>query len=201
MKIAIEGCAHGELDAIYSTLSYIERTHSIKIDLLICCGDFQSIRNDKDLRSLAVPEKYMDAKDFSSYYSGEKTAPILTIFIGGNHEGSTYLQELFYGGWVAPNIYYLGCAGVVNFGGLRLAGLSGIYKSYSYQKGHHEKPPYNENDKRSVYHVREQEILRLLQISNPIDIFISHDWPQGILNYGNKQQLFNRKPFFKTRRT
>jgi len=42
------------------------------------------------------------------YYSGEKTASVLTIFIGGNHEASNYLQELPYGGWVAPKIYYLG---------------------------------------------------------------------------------------------
>ena len=39
-----------------------------------------------------------------------------------------------YGGWVAPNIYYLGNAGVVQFGGLRIAGLSGIYKSNDYRK-------------------------------------------------------------------
>lgn len=42
------------------------------------------------------------------YYSGEKKAPVLTIFIGGNHEASNHLQELPYGGWVAPNIYFLG---------------------------------------------------------------------------------------------
>ena len=42
------------------------------------------------------------------YYSGEKVAPVLTIFIGGNHEASNYLQELPYGGWVAPKIYYMG---------------------------------------------------------------------------------------------
>lgn len=42
------------------------------------------------------------------YYSGEKKAPVLTVFIGGNHEASNHLQELPYGGWVAPNIYYLG---------------------------------------------------------------------------------------------
>jgi hypothetical protein len=42
------------------------------------------------------------------YYSGEKKAPVLTVFIGGNHEASNYLQELPYGGWVAPDIYYLG---------------------------------------------------------------------------------------------
>lgn len=52
------------------------------------------------------------------YYNGEKVAPILTIFIGGNHEASNYLQELPYGGWVAPNIYYLGYAGIINVAGL-----------------------------------------------------------------------------------
>lgn len=57
------------------------------------------------------------------YYSGEKKAPILTIFIGGNHEASNYLQELPYGGWVAPNIYYLGRAGVIQFGDLRIGGM------------------------------------------------------------------------------
>lgn len=45
------------------------------------------------------------------YYSGEKKAPVLTVFIGGNHEASNHLQELPYGGWVAPNIYYLGTCG------------------------------------------------------------------------------------------
>ena len=42
------------------------------------------------------------------YYSEELTAPILTIFVGGNHEASNYMQELPYGGWVAPNIWYMG---------------------------------------------------------------------------------------------
>lgn len=52
----------------------------------------------------------------SRYYSGEKKAPVLTIFIGGNHEASNHLQELPYGGWVAPNIYYLGmCSWVISW--------------------------------------------------------------------------------------
>lgn len=65
------------------------------------------------------------------YYSGEKKAPILTLFIGGNHEASNYLQELPYGGWVAPNIYYLGRAGVVQFGDLR---IGGVYVYYIFVK-------------------------------------------------------------------
>lgn len=123
-------------------------------------------------------------------------APILTIFIGGNHEASNYLQELPYGGWVAPNIYYLGYAGVVKYKGIRIGGLSGIYKGFDYYKGHFEYPPYNENTKRSVYHYRQQETFRLKQLSEPIDIMMSHDWPRGVTRFGNEEQLCRFKPHF-----
>lgn len=98
------------------------------------------------------------------YYSGELVAPVLTIFIGGNHEASNYLQELSYGGWVAPNIYYMGLASVVKVGSIRIAGLSGIYKGQDWLKGHFEKPPYSEQTLRSVYHVRNLEVFRLKQV-------------------------------------
>lgn len=98
------------------------------------------------------------------YHSGEKKAPVLTIFIGGNHEASNYLQELPYGGWVAPNIYYMGYAGVVRYGGLRIGGLSGIYKGPDYLKGRYEKTPYSDDSIRSVYHVRNLEVFRLKQV-------------------------------------
>ena len=39
---------------------------------------------------------------------------------------------------VAPNIYYLGFAGVVTFGGLRIGGLSGIYNHHHFKKGNTE---------------------------------------------------------------
>ncbi|KAG6795983.1 lariat debranching enzyme isoform X1 [Apis mellifera caucasica] len=197
MRIAVEGCAHGELDIIYETIQEMEKTNGKKIDLLICCGDFQSIRNLSDLHCMAVPDKYKDMCTFYKYYSGEKIAPVLTIFIGGNHEASNYLQELPYGGWVAPNIYYLGYANVITIGGIRIAGLSGIYKSQHWMQGHHEKPPYNENTIRSVYHIRNLEIFRLKQLTGNIDIFLSHDWPSGITKYGDENILLKGKPFFK----
>lgn len=104
------------------------------------------------------------------YYSGQKIAPILTIVIGGNHEASNYFWELcvrpsddgdfftadgrpqltakmwvmdrYHGGWLAPNIYYLGCAGVVQFNGIRIAGASGIYKYHDYRLGMHDCPDF-----------------------------------------------------------
>ncbi|XP_972250.2 lariat debranching enzyme [Tribolium castaneum] len=196
MKIAVEGCAHGELEIIYDTLQYLEEKEGFKIDLLICCGDFQASRNEADLRCMAVPPKYYNICSFYKYYTGIKTAPILTIFIGGNHEASNYLQELPYGGWVAPNIYYLGYAGVVNIAGLRIGGISGIYKGQDYMKGHFEHSPYSDSSKRSVYHIRNLEVFRLKQLSQPLDIFLSHDWPSGIWQYGNAAQLIRFKPFF-----
>ncbi|KAG5893177.1 hypothetical protein JTB14_000437 [Gonioctena quinquepunctata] len=197
MKIAIEGCAHGELENIYDTIHVIQEKQGIKVDLLICCGDFQSSRNKDDLMCMAVPAKYQNICTFYKYYSGEKKAPVLTIFIGGNHEASNFLQELPYGGWVAPNIYYLGYAGVINIAGIRIGGLSGIYKSRDYMKGHFEKTPYDESSKRTVYHVRNLEVFRLKQMSSKIDIFLSHDWPSEVFKFGNVKQLLKRKPHFK----
>ncbi|ELW48589.1 Lariat debranching enzyme [Tupaia chinensis] len=94
----------------------------------------QAVRNEADLRCMAVPPKYRHMQTFYRYYSGEKKAPILTVFIGGNHEASNHLQELPYGGWVAPNIYYLGLAGVVKYRGVRIGGISGIFKAHDYRK-------------------------------------------------------------------
>lgn len=41
MKIAVEGCCHGELDKIYETIAHIEEKEKYKVDLLLICGDFQ----------------------------------------------------------------------------------------------------------------------------------------------------------------
>ncbi|XP_064457997.1 lariat debranching enzyme A-like [Ornithodoros turicata] len=197
MKIAVEGCAHGELDKIYDTIRRLEEQHSFKVDLLIICGDFQAVRNASDMECMAVPRKYQEMKDFHRYYSGEMKAPVLTIVIGGNHEASNYLAELPYGGWLCDNIYYMGYAGVVNVKGIRIAGLSGIYKGHDYLKGRFEAPPYNESAKRSAYHIRNIDIFRLKQLKEPVDIMLSHDWPRGIYNYGNKERLLRQKQFFR----
>ncbi|XP_067686624.1 lariat debranching enzyme A-like [Haliotis asinina] len=197
MKIAVEGCCHGELDKIYETIQHLEKKNNITVDLLLICGDFQAVRNRADLPCMAVPPKYQRLNTFYKYYSGEKVAPVLTIFIGGNHEASNYLQELPYGGWVAPNIYYMGYGGIVQVGGVRIGGLSGIYKGKDFHRGHFERPPYNESTKRSVYHVRNLDVFRFKQVSRPIDIFLSHDWPRGVYHFGDVNGLVRQKSFFR----
>ncbi|KAJ9061152.1 lariat debranching enzyme, variant 4 [Entomophthora muscae] len=134
--------------------------------------------------------------DFSDYYSGKKKAPYLTLVVGGNHEASNYLSELFYGGWLAPNIYYLGKAGSVVYKGLRISGISGIYKEHNFRKGHFEKPPYNPGTIRSVYHVRDYEVNKIALLSNKPDIMLSHDWPNNIEKKGDLKTLKKIKPYF-----
>lgn len=204
MKVAIQGCGHGNLQAIYRALAEQEARSGAKADLLLVCGDFQAIRHRADLETLACPPKYRHMGDFADYWSDRRRAPLLTLFIGGNHEASQHLWQLYYGGWVAPNMYYLGHSGVVRVGGLRIGGVSGIYNARHYHLGYFERPPYTDSTLRSVYHTREYEIAKLSLLSPgssssagaPLDVFMSHEWPHRIYDHGNVQQLLRAKPYF-----
>ncbi|CDU20207.1 RNA lariat debranching enzyme, putative [Plasmodium yoelii] len=199
MIVAVVGCTHGELDLVYNTLDKLEKENNFKVNLLICCGDFQSIRYNLDNESLNVPNKYKkEVNDFTKYFTGEKKAKILTVFIGGNHEAVNVLKQLYYGGWVAPNIYYLGHSNVHNICGIRICNLSGIYKKYNFYKTYDECYPYNNVSKVSAYHIRKYEIEKLKILKNKVDIIVTHDWPNNIEKHGNLDDLLNSKSYFKT---
>ncbi|RVD84915.1 uncharacterized protein DFL_003251 [Arthrobotrys flagrans] len=197
LRVAIQGCGHGMLDQIYATIEQACRIHSYKVDLLIICGDFQAVRNSRDLLAMAVPPKYRHMGDFYKYYNGSKVAPIPTLFVGGNHEASSHLYELNLGGWVCPNIYYMGGTGVVNVNGIRIAGVSGIYNENNYKRPRFEKPPLDDRSMRGAYHYRAHELFKLNALSGDVDIFVSHDWPEGITKYGNEAALLAVKQHFR----
>lgn len=145
---------------------------------------------------MSVPRKYRKLGDFHLYYGGKKRAPVLTLVIGGNHEASNYFSELHYGGWLAPNIYYLGAANMIRYGPLRIAGLSGIFHRGDYNKPHHECLPYDRDEIRSVYHVRRCDVSKLLDVRSAVDIGLSHDWPRRIEYHGDCDKLFADRPHF-----
>ena len=41
----------------------------------------------------------------------------------------------YHGGWLAPNIYFLGHAGCVQVNGVRIAGASGIFNANHFRQG------------------------------------------------------------------
>ncbi|KAK5996995.1 Lariat debranching enzyme [Cladobotryum mycophilum] len=198
VRIAVEGCGHGTLNAIYASVAESCKARGWDgVDLLIIGGDFQSVRNAADLTVMSCPVKYRHLGDFPDYYAGRLKAPYLTIFIAGNHEASSHLWELYYGGWVAPNIYYMGAANVLRLGPIRIAGLSGIWKGHDYRKPHFERLPFSDGDVRSFYHVREIDVRKLLQIRTQVDVGLSHDWPRAIEKHGDHEQLFRKKRDFR----
>ncbi|KAF7981363.1 hypothetical protein HWV62_33829 [Athelia sp. TMB] len=149
---------------------------------------------------MSVPDKYKQLGTFHKYYTGESVAPVLTLVIGGNHEASNYMWELYHGGWLAPNIYFLGHAGCVQVDGIRIAGASGIWGDKDFRQGHWEKVPYDRSAIRSIYHIREYNIRRLSLLSHvpaPLTVFLSHDWPQSIAYHGDIPDLLRRKKFFR----
>jgi len=121
--------------------------------------------------------------------------------VGGNHEASNYLREIQLGGWVAPNIYYLGSSGVVqikkqNFK-LRVGGISGIFNFFDFNQSVNEHLPIQYSNQKSIFHQKQIEILKLALIKQAhMDVFLSHDWPNGIYQYGDCERLLRMKPFF-----
>ena len=64
MKVAVEGCCHGELDKIYETIEYIGKKDGVKVDLLLICGDFQAVRNDSPHDRHGSPAQVPEAQHF-----------------------------------------------------------------------------------------------------------------------------------------
>ncbi|CCD24042.1 RNA lariat debranching enzyme NDAI_0C03820 [Naumovozyma dairenensis CBS 421] len=201
LRIAVQGCCHGELNAIFNEVNRLNNKE--KIDLLIILGDFQSLRSRDDFNSISIPPKYQKLGDFRQYYiDSNKRAPVPTIFIGGNHESMKHLMLLPYGGYAANEIYYLGYSNVIWFKGVRIGSLSGIYKKWDVDRV---RPNYSDLERfntwqknvRNLYHVRKHDLVPLFMIRQNVDLMLSHDWPSGVVYYGDMQRLLKFKPFFK----
>lgn len=195
--IAVVGCVHGELDTVYAACQAAEAEHGVEIGLVLLTGDIQAVRAPGDLETMAVPLKYRVMGDFWKYASGAAVAPYLTLCIAGNHEASSHMHQLPAGGWIAPNIWYMGRAGVVWWRGLRIGAWSGIYDHRDFHKPHDPAPAWTrESAVRSVYHTRAVDGWRLAGLTPAVDIFMSHDWPGGIAHAGDVQSLIAQKPLF-----
>ncbi|KAI3651045.1 hypothetical protein MP228_004526 [Amoeboaphelidium protococcarum] len=213
MKIAVIGCLHGKLANAMDDVARHEARNQCKVDLVLICGDVQTMRNREDLQSMACPAKFEKMGQFQQFYHGDRRLSCPVLFIGGNHESSLYLSGIPYGGWVCDSMYYMGRSNMLQCGNIRIGGLSGIYKDYNYGKGYTERPPFNEQSKRSIYHQRHIEVLRMKlyydvksmsqaqedKVSDNM-IFLSHDWPQGIYKHASDKELrslYRYKSFLK----
>uniref|UniRef100_A0A803YFU2 Calcineurin-like phosphoesterase domain-containing protein n=1 Tax=Meleagris gallopavo TaxID=9103 RepID=A0A803YFU2_MELGA len=92
MKVAVAGCCHGALDKMYETLELLQRRHNVRPDLLLCCGDFQAVRNEADLRCMAVPAKY---RHMQTFYRSTTTVcnNLQDVQISGSKNVLSYIRD------------------------------------------------------------------------------------------------------------
>ena len=62
MLVAIEGCAHGDLVSIYNAIQETEAANGVKVDLLICCGDFQVTPNQHTTSVTLLVVRWLSAE-------------------------------------------------------------------------------------------------------------------------------------------
>lgn len=53
-------------------LFLLKERAGIKVDVLLCCGDFEANRDAHDLSCMNVPPKYLHMGDFPKYYRGSQ---------------------------------------------------------------------------------------------------------------------------------
>jgi len=125
MKIAVVGDIHGLQRQMYEAVSDLD------VDMILQVGDFQAVRDQKDLTRLQVPGRYKQLGEYP-YYHAQGQVPINTWFIGGNHDNDYWHSAFPQGHELITGLHYLGRAGVKKFDDLVVGWISGNYSPKSY---------------------------------------------------------------------
>ena len=184
-NIMFFGDIHGDLDTMYENAQNWEKEHDKSIDLIVQVGDFEVIRSENDLKFVIGPKKYRKLGDFHKYHSGDKEAPIKTLFIGGNHEDYDFLDQFIDGVEVAQDIAYLGRSGVIEAYGLKIGFLSGIdngnkldpIRKFNKKDGN----LHSNKTRRKAIYFTQEDIDKIY--GKEVDILVTHD-PAKHLIYG-----------------
>ena len=169
------GDVHGHWDQVIDAIKSATDLLGHVPDLVLQVGDAEALRNEEDLATVHVPNKYRSMGLFSALEPGDLACPV--YFIGGNHEPYEMLdaaEEASPTKW-GDNVYYLGRSGAMTIGGLNIAWLSGI------QRGETLTIRGTSRKERTYYLEAEVDFAkRKGAILGDIDIVVTHDWPSGI---------------------
>lgn len=191
MNICVAGDVHGRINKFYKSVKDFELELKINFDVVLQLGDF----------GIWIDEKYHDGitkfhsgtGDFPNWYREKRAVPIKTYFINGNNEDFNFLNAVKLSGdlEILKNLFYIpnGTAAKVETGTetgtetLIVAGIGGKYAPEYFK--------YRESDR----HYTQCEIDNLAEYANKnkIDIFISHDAPEGVLIEDNDKNIYYPK--------
>ena len=166
-----------------------ESKHCRSLSFILQVGDFEPHRHQEDLTTMDAPSKYKKLGDFPDFYSGKVKFPYPIYFIGGNHEPYGFLDLYPDGGEIAPNCYYFGRVGSIDLAGLKIVGVSGIYKEELFDLA--ARPPIEDiNTRSNSFYISfiESDILRALSYQEA-DILVLHEWPENIIASGDLESF------------
>lgn len=178
---AAAGDVHGHLYAMTRMLQAWESRNGHQLAFVLQVGDFEPHRDETDVATMDAPSKYRKVGDFPDFYTRRAVFPWPVWFIGGNHEPYGFLDRSPQGATIAPNCHYLGRVGAVELAGLKVVGVSGIYRQEQFTIKRPDVSQLGHTSNKEYIGFTEEEIDRALELKSA-DILLLHEWPSGIVH-------------------
>ncbi|MFY0574672.1 metallophosphoesterase family protein [Cystobacter fuscus] len=169
------GDIHGRFHRVEAWLDALEEARRRPVDLVLAVGDVEAFRLADDHRRKAA-KRGMPA-EFAAYADGVRAMKRPLYFIGGNNEDFEALHDEPEGFSLAPNVHYLGRAGLKELLGLRVGYLSGIHAPRFYEQPL--KRPRSLDTAKQAGYFRAPEVERVMALRD-MDVLLVHEWPRGL---------------------
>ncbi len=177
---AAVGDVHGRMHRMVQLLQDWSRKAHRPLAFVLQVGDFEPHRHEADLATMAAPARYKQLGDFPAFHARRARFPWPVYFIGGNHEPYGFLDASPEGFELTPQCHYLGRVGAIESHGLRVAGLSGIYREEAFLRT---RPPVERLgtvSPKEFAHFHEQDVEQALALERA-DVLLVHEWPSGVV--------------------
>jgi len=185
---AAVGDVHGQMHSMVRLVEGRAKRASLEMSFVLQVGDFEPHRHEADLTTMAAPSKYKQLGDFATFHAGKSRFPWPVFFIGGNHEPHGFLEISPDGFELFSACTYLGRVGLLEWNGLRIAGLSGIYKEDSFQDLRPSVSSLGTVSNKVFAYFNEQDVERALEFER-VDVLLLHEWPADIIDPAHEAEF------------
>jgi lariat debranching enzyme len=183
------GDIHGRFHRVEAWMDALEAARGRPVGLVLAVGDVEAFRRADDHRRKTA-KRGMPA-EFAEYADGVRRMKRPLYFIGGNNEDFEALHDAPGGFDPAPNVHYLGRAGLRALRGLRVAYLSGIHAPRFFEQPL--KRPTSLDTAKQAGYFRAPEVERVSGYRD-VDILLVHEWPRGIVQRARDEGLSSGRP-------
>jgi Icc-related predicted phosphoesterase len=186
MLIAGVGDVHGrwrEALALVGAACAQAGVAASELSAILQVGDAEPQRTQAEADLVPGPAKYRKLGDFHEVVDGEIVFPAPLYFIAGNHDPFPALDAdgglVGGGGAWGPNVAYLGRAGMVGIGGLKVAFLSVIHGERTFREAGEGRLRAAAGKRAGHYTPAELAVAHEALTQGAL-VLVAHDWPTGL---------------------